>query len=55
MYYIQETTSPKICRPRSLLLDFYRAHSHDLSGHPGRKKITQQSRKTTIFQTLIDG
>ena len=39
MYYIQETTSPTICLPLSLLLVvFYAAHSHDLSGHPGREK-----------------
>ena len=31
--------SPKICLPLSLLLViFHEAHSHDLSGHPGREK-----------------
>ena len=42
LYYIQETTSPKICLPLSLSLSlslllviFYKAHSQDLSGHPG--------------------
>ena len=39
LYYIQETTSPKICLPFSLLLvNFYKAHYHDLSGHPGCEK-----------------
>ena len=46
LYYIQETTSLKICLSLSLLLViFYKAHSHDLSGHP----VMQQSRKITIF------
>ena len=36
LYYIQETTSRKICLPLSLILViFHVAHSHDLSGHPG--------------------
>ena len=39
LYYIQETTSPKICLPLSLhLVISYKAHSHDLSGHTGREK-----------------
>ena len=38
-YYIQETTSPQICLPLSLLLViFYTAHSHDLPGHTGCEK-----------------
>ena len=39
LYFIQETTSPKICLPLSLLLViFYNAHTHNLSGYPGRDK-----------------
>ena len=39
LYYIQETTSPKMCLTLSLLLViFYKVHSHDLSGHPGCEK-----------------
>ena len=39
MYYIQETTSPKSCHPFSLVLVIsHQAHSHDLSGQPGREK-----------------
>ena len=39
MYYIPETTSPKICLPIFLLLViFHVAHSHELSSHPGREK-----------------
>ena len=39
LYYIQETTSPKICLPLSLLLTvFHIANSHDLSGHLDREK-----------------
>ena len=37
LYYIQETTSPEVCLPLLLLVIFYKAHSHDLSGHPGRE------------------
>ena len=56
-YYIQETTSPKICLPLSLLLTiFYIAHSHNLSGHPGRGKTYATIIKNyyfTNFKTLI--
>ena len=39
LYYIQETTSPKIRFSLSFLTKFCSAHSHDLSGHPSREKI----------------
>ena len=52
-HFIQETTSPKICLPLSLLITFYNAHTHDLSGHPGREKQVQQLQKITISQTLL--
>ena len=53
LYYIQETTSPKICLPLSLLLViFYIAHFHDLSGYPGREKTRDNHRKL-LFSNII--
>ena len=54
MYYIQETTSPKICLTLSLLLViFYKAHSHDLSGHPGREKTHATITENYYFPNII--
>ena len=50
LYYIKETPSPKICLPYSLLLvKFQVAHSHDLSGHPCRKKTHATITENYIF------
>ena len=39
LFFIQETKSPKICLPLSLLLNIFRnARTHEFSGHPGREK-----------------
>ena len=39
LYYIPETKSPKSLLPLSIfLVKFLVAHTHDLSGHPGREK-----------------
>ena len=53
MYYIQETKSPKICLPLSfLLVIFHNAHTHDLSGHPGREK-TRNNYRNLIFSNNL--
>ena len=53
MYYIQDTTTPKICLPLSLLLAiFYKAHSHDLSGHPGREKTQATITENYFFPNI---
>ena len=53
VYYIQETTSPKICLPLSLLLTvFYIAHSHDQSGHPSREKTYAKKTENYYFPNI---
>ena len=53
LYYIIETTSPKLCLPLSLLLlIIHVAHSHDLSGHPGCEKMHATITKNYIFPNI---
>ena len=53
LYYIRETQSPKIGLPLSLLLTtFHNAHSHNLSGHPGREKTHATIIKTNYFPII---
>ena len=58
LYFKQETTPPIICVPISLLLViFHVAHSHDLSGHPGRYKTQATITENYYFantQTWIE-
>ena len=56
LYYIRETQSSKICLPLSLLLTtFLSAHSHDLSGHPGREKTYATTTETYYFPNIKTG
>ena len=53
LYYIQETKSPKVFLPLSLLLViFNKAHSHDLSGHPGREKTHAEITENYYFPNI---
>ena len=53
LYYVQETQPPKTCLPLSLILTvFYAAHSHDLSGHPGREKTHATITETYYFPNI---
>ena len=53
LFNIHETTSPKICIPLSLLLViFYKAHSHNLSGYPGREKTHATITENYYFQNI---
>ena len=52
-YCTQETTSPKICLPLSLLLViFHVTLSHDLSGDPGREKTHATIRENFYFPNI---
>ena len=53
LYYIQKTTSPKICLPFSLLLvKFHVARSRDLSGHPAREKTLATITENYYFPNI---